>query len=242
MQTDMTADRIQRQIKDAIIDISKRAQSQGVKRNQLMGSIALSYADLIAVRQALTAPRVPDAVSKFREASEKGFSTSESCGPDGKYQSITKFRSLADLQDYERARIALLTTAQSPAEQQDELRFADARLLRRALQSIRLGDTADADKCIEVILDRSPDFAAKSPAEPAQDELAKPERNTYDKVIADQDAELAKLREISQKYHELLYQVAEKIPDQTRHETALSRLQAYNAQPPHPPVENRNDK
>lgn len=36
--------------------------------------------------------------------------------------------------------------------------------------------------------------SAQSPAEPAQDELACPERNSYDKVIADQDAVIAELR------------------------------------------------
>ena len=34
-----------------------------------------------------------------------------------------------------------------------------------------------------------------------------------------------------ERYNELLYQVAEVIPGQTRHETALARLKAYNNRP-----------
>ena len=43
-------------------------------------------------------------------------------------------------------------------EKEEPLRFADKRLLERALGSLSKGDVEDATRCIEVVLERSPDF------------------------------------------------------------------------------------
>ena len=37
------------------------------------------------------------------EAASKGFHVSESCGPEGKYLYVSRFKSLSDLQDYSHA-------------------------------------------------------------------------------------------------------------------------------------------
>lgn len=68
---------------------------------------------------------------------------------------------------------------------------------------------------------------------PAPDDaLASMERNSYDKIITDQDAKLAaaesRVRELEANYSELLYQVHEIIGGQTRHQTALARLRSWN--------------
>jgi hypothetical protein len=198
------------------------------------------------IRQALTAPRVPD------ELRSVVADIRAHCNPPNPEtcDDVTPNYALSWADRIE----ALLTTAPAPADAFDDSYSvigdgvavmkpeAGRRILDAMKEAHSTADQKPADNATDKRFDYSvlADAVRRRNNNPTAVEEAKKRLADYDREFASAakraapKAELAMLRErvkvLEAAYSELLYQVHEKIPGQSRHETALARLLSWNAQ------------